>query len=259
MVQIMGILNVTPDSFSDGGLYFNLKNAIDHAVKMATAGADIIDVGGESTRPGAEPVSQEEEIARVIPVIKSLARMLPVRISIDTRKPLVAQCAIEAGATLVNDVSASLVDVCAKNSVGWIAMHMKGDPKTMQKHADYQDVVKDVYEFLLDRASYGKQSGIEEIYIDPGIGFGKTVEHNVKLLSNLDVFAESGFKLAVGTSRKSFLGVIGKISDEVLDVKDRLAPTLATAAWMMKKGVSILRVHDVKEVFELKKLFELCG
>jgi dihydropteroate synthase len=258
MFQIMGILNVTPDSFSDGGLYIDKKRAINHAVKLALDGADIIDIGGESTRPGAEPVSISQELDRVIPIIEKLKTMLPIRISVDTRKPEVAKQAILSGASLINDVSAELFEVCAQCNAGWIAMHKKGEPKTMQLDPQYESVTEEVFSYLSHKAQEGLKAGVKEVYVDPGIGFGKTVKHNLELLAGINKLKELGLNVVVGTSRKSFLGVVGKIKDEPLSVQNRLAPTLATVAWLARAGVNMVRVHDVKETAQLRKLLELC-
>ena len=235
----MGVLNVTPDSFSDGGKWLDPGAAVAHGLRLVEEGADIVDVGGESTRPGADPVPAGEELRRVLPVIEALAPH--TRVSIDTRKPEVAEAAIDAGATLVNDVSASLAPVArtAGPGIGWVAMHMKGDPRTMQQDPTYDDVVAEVRDFLVDRAS---SAGVDEVWIDPGIGFGKTMEHNLALLAHLDALVATGFPVLVGTSRKSFLGRLtgGAPAD------DRLEASVATAAWALAQGAAMVRVHDVR-------------
>lgn len=241
---VMGILNVTPDSFSDGGAWFERDRAVQRGRQMIDEGADIVDVGGESTRPGAEPVSAEEELARVLPVIEALAG--EVRISVDTTKEVVAEAAADAGATLINDVSASLWPVAARRRVGWVAMHRQGTPTTMQRAPRYDDVVREVSEVLVDRAQRATASGVEEVWIDPGIGFGKDLDHNLALLASLDELVATGYPVVVGTSRKSFLGRLDPASDGTpAPVGDRLAGSLATATWSMRQGVRMVRVHDV--------------
>ncbi len=243
----MGVLNVTPDSFSDGGRWLDRDAAVAHGLRMVEEGADIVDVGGESTRPGAEPVPVGEELRRVLPVIEALVPR--TRVSIDTRKAEVGEAAIAAGATLVNDVSASLAPVAARAGpgVGWVAMHMRGDPRTMQQKPTYDDVVAEVRDFLVARAS---SSGVEEVWIDPGIGFGKTMEHNLALLAHLDALVATGFPVVVGTSRKSFLGRL--TGDAPPD--DRLEASVATAAWALAQGASMVRVHDVRPTVEAARL-----
>jgi dihydropteroate synthase len=235
----MGILNVTPDSFSDGGRYLDPDAALAHGLAMVADGASVIDVGGESTRPGATPVHEAEERRRVLPVIEALAPQ--VRVSIDTRHASVAEAAIAAGATLVNDVSATLHRVAAAHGVGWIAMHMRGEPSTMQDDPRYDDVVGEVRGYLVARAEEARAAGVEEIWIDPGIGFGKTVEHNLALLHRLGELTGVGFPVVVGTSRKGFLGVL---TDDA-PVHDRLEASLATAVVAAANGASMIRVHDV--------------
>jgi dihydropteroate synthase len=239
---VMGILNVTPDSFSDGGKYFNADAAISRGVEQATEGADIIDIGGESTRPGAAVVNAVEESDRVLPVIKVLADEFnnsSVRISIDTRKEDVARAALEAGAQILNDVSASLDSVAAEFQVPWIAMHMQGDPQTMQANPRYENVTQEVKEFLVSKATNAKT----ETWIDPGIGFGKTFENNIELLSNVDQFVATELPVVIGASRKSF---IREITGEP-DATRRLDASLAAALWCAERGVKILRVHDIAE------------
>jgi len=237
---VMGILNVTPDSFSDGGRYLDPDAAISHGRAMAGEGAAVIDVGGESTRPGAAPVSEDDELFRVLPVVEALAPL--VRVSVDTRHASVAEAAIEAGATLVNDVSASLWEVAAAAGVGWVALHMQGDPRTMQADPRYGDVVAEVRAFLLERADQAVAAGVSEVWIDPGIGFGKTTEHNLALLNRLEAIADAGFPVLVGTSRKGFLGKLtgGAPAD------DRLEASLTTAVVAAAKGAAMVRVHDVR-------------
>lgn len=249
LLQIMGILNVTPDSFSDGGLFADSGQAVERALRMIEEGADIIDIGGESTRPGAEPVQTEEEIRRVIPVIKDLRRQSKISISIDTMKASVAARALEAGATMINDVSAGrfdpeMISLAARSRVSICLMHMKGEPRTMQQNPVYKDVVAEVKAFLKGRIDVCLVAGIaqEKIIIDPGIGFGKRVEDNVRLLKELDSFQDLGCPILIGTSRKSFIGHLTGA-----EVQDRLPGTLASLAIAIQKGANILRVHDVAE------------
>jgi dihydropteroate synthase len=241
---VMGVLNVTPDSFSDGGLYLDPKRALERGLAMVAEGADVVDVGGESSRPGAEPVSEAEECRRVVPVIEALAPH--VRVSVDTVKPAVAVAAVAAGATLVNDISATLWPVAAAHGVGWVAMHMKGTPATMQDDPRYGDVVGEIRSFVLARAREASAGGVAEVWIDPGIGFGKTVDQNLSLLHHLPELAGQGFPLLVGTSRKSFLGRLAPAADgRPAPVEQRLAGSLSTATWAMLAGAAMVRVHDV--------------
>ena len=244
----MGVLNVTPDSFSDGGRYLDVDAAVAHGLRMVAEGADIVDVGGESTRPGAAPVDGDVERGCVVPVIAALAPQ--VRVSVDTRKAVVAEAAIGAGATLVNDVSATLWPVAAAAGVGWVAMHMRGTPETMQREAHYDDVVGEVRAFLIARAAEAREAGVDEVWIDPGIGFGKTRAHNLALLRGLGTLAAIGEPLLVGTSRKSFLGELagGAPAD------DRLEGSLATAVWSMTQGAAMVRVHDVAPTVQAARL-----
>src|SRR5487761_598713 len=229
---VMGVLNVTPDSFSDGGRYLEQGAAVDRGLAMAAEGADIVDVGGESSRPGATPVAEEEELARVVPVVEALAPH--VRVSVDTVKPAVAASAVRAGATLVNDISATLWPVAAEAGVGYVAMHMQGTPATMQDSPHYDDVVGEVSSFLNDRARAAREAGVDEVWVDPGIGFGKTDGHNLSLLRHLPELSALGFPLVVGTSRKGFLGRLAPMPDGTpAPVGDRLAPSVATAVWAM--------------------------
>lgn len=240
---VMGVLNVTPDSFSDGGRFFSYEAAVAHGFEMVAEGADVVDVGGESTRPGAEPVAEDEELRRVIPVIEALAPH--VRVSIDTTKASVATAAVRAGATLVNDVSASLHQVAAAEGVGWVAMHRRGTPRTMQRDPQYDDVVGEVVAFLDEHAERALAAGVTEVWVDPGIGFGKTSRHNLRLLRHLDRLVATGHPVMIGTSRKSFLGRLTGGEDEHLPVEERLPASLATAVWAMANGVGMVRVHDV--------------
>jgi dihydropteroate synthase len=239
----MGILNVTPDSFSDGGLYSGVGAAVDRAKRMVDEGADLIDVGGESTRPGAEEVSIDQEIARTAPVIENLAA-LGLPISIDTRKATVAKAAIDAGASIVNDVSggtydAAMLPLVADRRVPIVLMHMRGTPKTMDEQTSYADVVTDVKRELTERATSAKHAGVEEILVDPGLGFAKTTEQSVELVKRIDELRALGYPLVVGPSRKRFIG--GELAD-------RLEGTLAVCAWLAAHRVDIVRVHDVCEV-----------
>jgi dihydropteroate synthase len=248
---VMGILNVTPDSFSDGGEHATVDLAVARAAEMVAHGASVIDVGGESTRPGAEPVDPAEEQRRVLPVIEAIVepcRRAGVRCSIDTRHSATAEAAVAAGADLINDVSASLWPVAAATGAGWVAVHMSGDPRTMQADPRYDDVVDDVRSFLVERATQALVAGVGEVWVDPGIGFGKTTAHNVSLLARLDVLVAEGFPVLVGTSRKRFLGRLLADSDgvpEPVDVADRVDGSLATATWAMIHGARMVRAHDV--------------
>ncbi|MBU1190493.1 MAG: dihydropteroate synthase [Gammaproteobacteria bacterium] len=244
--QVMGILNVTPDSFSDGGRFVGRDSAIAHAREMVAEGASIIDIGGESTRPGAADVSVQEELDRVIPVIESLHLELPVIISVDTSKPEVMRAAVAAGAGLINDVRAlrepGALQVAVDSHVPVCLMHMQGAPRTMQQQPEYQDVVTEVRDFLVARATDCIAAGIpaEQILLDPGFGFGKTLEHNLRLLRQLPVLVQTGYPLLVGLSRKS---MIGQLLD--LPVEQRLQPSVALAVLASWLGARILRVHDV--------------
>jgi dihydropteroate synthase len=207
----MGVVNVTPDSFSDGGHWFEPDSAIAHGYALIDEGATIVDVGGESTRPGADPVPEDEELRRVVPVVEALSQV--TRVSIDTRKEGVARAAVRAGATLVNDISASLWHVAADLGVGWVAMHMQGEPRTMQHAPSYRDVVAEVRSFLADRAERAATAGVEEVWVDPGFGFGKTAQHNLSLLRHLDRIVALGWPVVVGLSRKVTLGRLLAASD----------------------------------------------
>jgi len=251
--MVMGVLNVTPDSFSDGGRWLDPEAAVAHGLVMVAQGADVIDVGGESTRPGATPVPVEEELRRVVPVVQALAPH--VRVSIDTRKAAVAEAAIAAGATLVNDVSASLSGVAAAGGAGWVAMHMQGEPGTMQRSPSYGDVVGEVTAFLVRRATAAREGGVEEVWVDPGIGFGKTLEHNLALLRHLTELVAAGFPVLVGTSRKAFLGTLtGGAGPD-----DRVEASVATATWALHEGAAMVRVHDVRETAAAARLLAGAG
>jgi dihydropteroate synthase len=254
----MGVVNVTPDSFSDGGRWLDPRAAVDHARQMIADGADVIDVGGESTRPGAAPVDGTEELRRVLPVIEALAGETVV--SVDTRKPEVARAAVAAGASIINDVSASLWPVAAETGAGWVAMHMRGDPANMQAHARYDDVVAEVRDYLVARAEQAEAAGVGDIWIDPGIGFAKTAEHNLTLLEHIDALVETGWPVLVGTSRKSFLGRIGagrgrpEEGSAPLPATERGEATVATSTWALVQGAAMVRVHDVKPMVMAARL-----
>jgi len=240
----MGILNVTPDSFSDGGSWFEPEQAVRRGHELIAQGADIVDVGGESSRPGAVEVPADEELRRVLPVIEALSPH--VRVSVDTVKAVVAEAAVGAGATLVNDVSASLWPVAARHGVGWVAMHRQGTPATMQDDPRYDDVVREVRDLLAARAAAARDAGVTEIWIDPGIGFGKTFDHNLELLARLDVLVATGHQVMVGTSRKAFLGRLAAGPDGVpAPPAGRLPGSLATATYALRQGAGMVRVHDV--------------
>jgi dihydropteroate synthase len=262
---VMGVLNVTPDSFSDGGRYLDHDAAVAHGLRLVAEGADVVDVGGESTRPGSEPVDPDEEQRRVLHVVGALRPH--VRVSIDTRNAETAVLAVAAGASLLNDVSASLAPVAAELGVGWVAMHMQGDPRTMQVEPRYDDVVREVRGFLVQRAEEARALGVDEVWIDPGFGFGKTTAHNLDLLANLDQLTATGLPVVVGVSRKRSLGILTAPSDRRAaapalpglagppPLPDDLDPTLATdrleasvtaAVWAVERGAAMVRVHDVR-------------
>ena len=253
----MGIINVTPDSFSDGGLFLEPERAIRHARDLVARGADLLDAGGESTRPGARAVTREQELARVAPVIAGLGNV-GVPISIDTSKVMVAEAALDAGAEIVNDVTAlraepELAHLCAQRECNVVLMHMLGDPRTMQDNPTYEDVVDDVKAFLAERIEAATGAGVaeERIGVDPGIGFGKTLDHNLELLARLAELRDLGRTIVVGTSRKSFLGSLtGR------EVTDRLGGTIASSVLALRAGADILRVHDVAEVGQAVRVAE---
>ena len=249
---VMGVLNVTPDSFSDGGRFFSHDAAVAHGLGMAAEGADIVDVGGESSRPGAEPVDEPEELRRVIPVIEALAAR--VRVSVDTTKASVAKAAVRAGATLVNDVSASLHEVAAAEGVGWVAMHMRGTPRTMQDDPRYDDVVGEVGAFLDERAEKALAAGVSEVWVDPGIGFGKTAGQNLILLRHIGRLVARGHPLMIGTSRKRFLDRLTAGEPGPLPPDQRLEGSLATAGWARATGAGMVRVHDVAATLQAAKV-----
>jgi dihydropteroate synthase len=253
--RVMGIVNVTPDSFSDGGKFAATNLAIEHALKLVEEGADILDIGGESTRPNATPVSLQEELDRVIPVIEALSRQINIPLSIDTYKPKVMQAAIAAGASIINDVralqEAGALEIAVKSGAGVCLMHMQGTPQTMQLNPHYNDVVNDVKSFLKARLQSSIHAGCRasHIVLDPGFGFGKTREHNITLLQNLESFADLGQPLLVGLSRKS---VLGQMTGN--DVDARLHASVAASVLSAMKGAKILRVHDVKATVEALKV-----
>ena len=272
---IMGVVNVTPDSFSDGGRWLDPAAAVAHGLDLVAEGATVIDVGGESTRPYATPIDPVEEQRRVLPVIRELAPH--VRVAIDTRNAHTAAAAIDAGATLVNDVSASLSQVAADAGVGWVGVHMQGDPRTMQVDPTYDDVVIDVRDFLVQRADEAVTLGVDEVWIDPGFGFGKTLDHNLALLGHLDTLVATGYPVTVGLSRKWFLGrltaasdaraaapplpgleppLVGPDAPPAVPADDRLEASVATAAWAMSRGARMVRVHDVAPTVRAAQLLE---
>ena len=250
---VMGILNVTPDSFSDGGRYLAVANAVTRARQMASEGADIIDIGGESTRPGAPVVSADEELRRVLPVIEQISDLL---VSVDTTKAVVAKRALAAGARIVNDISAlrhdaDMVQVVRDFEAGVVLMHMQGMPATMQENPRYVDVVREVREFLAERIEFAVASGVKktQIAVDPGLGFGKTVEHNRQLVAGLKQFALLGCPIVVGASRKSFIGqLLSRTAPE------RLPGSLAVAAWAVTQGAQIVRAHDVAATVDVVRM-----
>jgi dihydropteroate synthase len=264
---VMGIVNVTPDSFSDGGRFLDRDAAVAHGTDLAEQGANVLDVGGESTRPGAAPVPADEELRRVVPVVERLAAATTVPLSIDTTKAEVARAALDAGATVVNDVSAgrsdpAILDVTAAAGAGYVVMHMQGEPRTMQADPRYDDVVAQVGDFLADRIEVARAAGVAEgaMAADPGIGFGKTVEHNLRLLAGLPALAERvGVPVLVGTSRKTFVGKVlaraGAASGD-LPVDQREEGTLATVVWAVERGASIVRVHDVLPAVRAVRLLD---
>jgi dihydropteroate synthase len=261
----MGVLNVTPDSFSDGGRYLDHEAAVAHGLRLVADGADVVDVGGESTRPGAAPVDPDEEQRRVLHVVGALRPH--VRVSIDTRNAETARLAVAAGASMVNDVAASLAPVAAELGVAWVAMHMQGDPRTMQVEPRYDDVVREVRAFLVQRAEEARALGVDEVWIDPGFGFGKTTAHNLDLLANLDQLTGTGLPVVVGVSRKRSLGILTAASDrraaapalpglagppplhddlEPTPADDRLEASVTAAVWAVERGAAMVRVHEVR-------------
>jgi dihydropteroate synthase len=255
---VMGILNVTPDSFSDGGRFLDQAAAIAQGLRMRQEGADIVDVGGESTRPGSDEVPSDEEIDRTVPVVKSLVAELDIPISIDTRKAEVARAALDAGAVIVNDVSGArdpgMFDVAKEAGAGLVMMHMLGEPKTMQQDPHYDDVVREVREYLGARLDAAVTSGMERerLCVDPGLGFGKTYEHNLQLMRQIDSFLDLGAPLLVGPSRKSFIGKA--LGDAPL--AERLEGSLGAVAWLASRGAHIVRVHDMEETVRALKIVD---
>ncbi|KJR42861.1 dihydropteroate synthase [Candidatus Magnetoovum chiemensis] len=255
---VMGILNITPDSFSDGGLYLNLDNALAHTDKMIKDGANMIDIGGESTRPGADPLNPDEESRRIVPVIEAITKRFPsVPISVDTYKSIVAQRTIEAGAAIINDVyglryNEDMAEIIAKHNIPVVIMHMKGTPANMQLDTHYDNLIEDILNFFKERIAFAVKSGIkkEMIIIDPGIGFGKTIDHNLEILDNLPKFKELNCPILMGTSRKFFIGTI--LGD--VPITERLIGSAATAVISVYNGASIIRAHDVKETLDAVKI-----
>ena len=256
---VMGVINVTPDSFSDGGLFYNTDEAVRHALQLIEYGIDIIDIGGESTRPGAKKISEEEEIQRIIPVVKQIRELSPeIIISIDTTKSMVAQKAIQSGANIINDISGfsfdnRMIDVVRESKVPVIIMHMQGDPSNMQNNPVYDDLIIDISSFFKSKIKLAIDAGIkkEQIIIDPGIGFGKTVGNNFQLINQLNEFCKIGFPVMIGPSRKSFIGTTLN-----LPVDDRLEGTAAAVAVGVMNGARIVRVHDVKEIKRVVTIVE---
>ena len=250
---LMGIVNVTPDSFSDGGQFYDPQRAVAHALRLVEEGADLLDIGAESTRPGARPVDEQEERRRLIPVVSALAKTIAVPISVDTSKSAVARAAIDAGAGMINDVTAlrgdrTLVDVVAEAGVGLVLMHMQGTPETMQQAPRYDDVIGEITGFLAERARFAMEHGVarERIVLDPGIGFGKTLDHNLEILANFQAFASLGFPTLVGPSRKGF---IGQLTHQSVDARGW--GTAAVVALAVGQGANILRVHEVRPMKEV--------
>ena len=255
---VMGVVNVTPDSFSDGGTFQSTDQAVEHALRLAEEGADILDIGGESTRPSATPVDESVELSRVIPVIEKLAGQTQAALSIDTQKPTVAQAAVKAGAVIINDIAANREDeamwqLVAETGAGYVAMHMLGTPQTMQEAPQYGNVVNDVEAFFISRMTRWNDWGmaLEQVVLDPGIGFGKTVEHNLALLAALERFTKMQRPLLVGASRKSFIGHVTNT-----EVNDRLPGSLACACRAAQAGAGVVRVHDVKETVQALHTWE---
>jgi dihydropteroate synthase len=255
--QVMGIVNVTPDSFSDGGRYFDPEEAVRAGVAMIEDGADLIDVGGESTRPGSDAVPPEEELRRVLPVVKRIAAEVDAPLSIDTRKAEVARAALDAGASVVNDITAGrddeMFDVVREAGAGMVLMHMQGDPRTMQVEPRYDDVVREVRSFLAERVAAAEYAGIarDRLCVDPGLGFGKTLEHNLTLMRDIGAMAEIGRPVLVGPSRKSF---VGRITGT--DVDDRLDGTAGAVAWLVVNGAHVVRVHDVRQMVRVVRIVD---
>jgi len=252
----MGVLNVTPDSFSDGGKFLGLDAAVQRGIEMVEEGADFIDVGGESTRPGSAPVSLREEADRVLPVIERLAKSIDIPISIDTYKSAIAAQALDAGATMINDISGlhfdpKIGEIAAGRNAALVLMHIKGVPRTMQEHPTYENLIEEICTYLSEGIFQAKVHGVNQIIVDPGIGFGKTAEHNLEILRNLKAFQRFGYPVLVGPSRKSF---IGKILD--LPVEKRLSGTAAAVAVSVVNGANIVRVHDVREMKQVVQIVD---
>jgi len=255
--HIMGILNVTPDSFSDGALYFNTSYAVEKALELIDEGADIIDIGGESTRPGAIAVSIEEEIERVIPVITEIKKLRPsAKISIDTTKSQVAKQALDLGVDIINDISGlsfdeKIADLVAEYDAGLVIMHIKGKPRTMQVNPHYDDLISEVHQYLESKIKFAKEKGINKIWFDVGIGFGKTVEDNITLLKNLNKFDNLNANQLIGISRKSFIGKLLNIESP----RERDLPTLLFHSLLLQNNIDTIRVHSVKEYQTLKQIY----
>jgi dihydropteroate synthase len=254
---VMGILNVTPDSFSDGGRYLDHGAAVARGIEMVEEGADLIDVGGESTRPGSDPVSSDEERDRVVPVIEALAGKVPVPISVDTRKPTVAKAGLEAGALIANDISGArdpeMFAVAREAGAGMVLMHMKGEPKTMQVAPHYDDVVAEVHEYLRERIEAAEFAGMapERLCVDPGIGFGKDLQQNLALMHHVETLVDLGRPVLVGPSRKRFIGALLDLPED-----ERVEGTAGAVAWLVGRGAHIVRVHDVREMVRVIRVVD---
>lgn len=254
---VMGVLNVTPDSFSDGGRFFDREVAVTHGLRMVDDGADVVDVGGESTRPGSDPVSEAEELDRVIPVIETLASRIPVPMSIDTRKAAVAKAGLAAGATIVNDISGGrdpeMFEVVRAAGAGMVLMHIQGEPKTMQVEPHYDDVVTEVKEYLAQRIEAAVFAGVvpEQLAVDPGIGFGKNLDHNLTLMRHIDSLRDLGRPILVGPSRKRFIGTLLDLPEE-----QRVEGTAGAVAWLVTRGAHMVRVHDVREMVRVVRVLD---
>ena len=253
--KIMGVVNITPDSFSDGGKYFSIDDAINHSLKLIDEGADIIDIGGESTRPSSDSVSLEEELRRTIPVIKHIHQQRKnIIISIDTTKSEVAKQALDSGAQIINDISGltfdvNMIDITKEYNAGVVLMHIKGNPKTMQENPEYNDVVKEVYDFLLVQSIKAKQNNVNKIIVDPGIGFGKRIEDNFALIKNLDYFQSLGYPVMIGLSKKSFIGKTLNLDNDQREIGTIILETISVL-----KSARIIRTHNVKYCNQLVKL-----
>jgi dihydropteroate synthase len=255
-VCLIGIVNITPDSFYDGGYYIKEENAIERIHELISNGASIIDIGGESSRPNSQPITIENEIDRILPVLRAIKGKVEIPISVDTYKSEVARIALEEGADIINDISAmrfdpKLPEIVAKYKAGLILMHMQGTPKNMQENPKYQDVIKEIHDFLQSRIEFAISNGIkkESIMIDPGIGFGKTLEHNLTIIKNIDKFKNIGYPIVIGPSRKSFIGMVtGK------EPEKRLFGTAGVVSYCAMKGVNLIRVHDVDEMKDVVDL-----